>query len=299
MLSEIFYWVLNLSILGSICGCLVLLISKIPKIPPFLTYLLWFVPLVRFYIPFGIANKYSLLSLISKFTTKTVAISPDLTISNYLMVANSYFPITYKTSLLEKIFSVSSLIWVIIAAALIIAMLLLYFSTKSELKNAEHIKDNIYKSDKILSPAIYGIIKPKIIIPAILADSDITFIVMHETTHIKRCDNLWRSVAIFTACIHWFNPLSWVLIKRYFADMEFACDSAILKNLQINEQKEYAQALLCVANGKTFFASAFSGAKTKLRIEKVLSYKKLAFFSSLCFVSLFIIITAVLLTNAA
>jgi beta-lactamase regulating signal transducer with metallopeptidase domain len=37
-------------------------------------------------------------------------------------------------------------------------------------------KDNSYRSDKVLSPAVYGIIKPEIILPANTADGDLDYI---------------------------------------------------------------------------------------------------------------------------
>ena len=72
MLAEIFYWVLNISIIGSVAGLVVFSLRKIKTLPRFAVYVLWVLPLIRFWLPFGIANEYSLLSLISRFTTKTV-----------------------------------------------------------------------------------------------------------------------------------------------------------------------------------------------------------------------------------
>lgn len=305
MLSEIFYWILNISIIGSVAGLIILGLRKIKKLPKFTVYLLWAVPLLRFWIPFGIANEYSLLNLISKFTTKTVVIwgdvpkLPEFTMSNYIMGANGYFPIEYKTNILENIFSIASVIWVIIACAAILTSILLYFFTKSELRTAIHIKNNIYKSDKISAPAVYGVICPKIIIPAALADGDIDYIIMHENVHIKRKDNLFRVIAIITACVHWFNPLSWIFLKCFFSDMELACDAKVLKRLGKEQTKDYAAAILSCAAGKTFFASAFGGAKTRVRIENILSYKKLTVLSSIFFAVLILTIVIVLITNAA
>lgn len=301
MLSELFYWVLNISIIGSVTGLVVLGLRKIKTLPRFAIYVLWVLPLIRFWLPFGIANQYSLLNLISRYTTKTVLIwdeLPQLTTTNSIMGAKTYFPIEYKTDLLENVFKVASLVWIILCCAAILTSVLLYLLTKSELKSAEILRGNIYKSDRITAPAVYGVMRPKIIIPATIADGDIDYIILHEQVHIARRDNLFRIIAVITACVHWFNPLSWVFIKYFFIDMELACDAKVLKNLNERQNKEYALAILTCASGKTFFASAFGGAKTKVRIETILSYKKLTMLSSLCFAALVIAIAVILITNA-
>jgi len=224
--------------------------------------------------------------------------SPEFSMTNSIQAAESYFPMVYKTHLLKEIFHIAGTVWVIIATAMILCSALLYIFTKAALKDAEHINDNIYRSDKVLSPAVYGIIKPKIILPANIAEADLEYILKHEKIHIRRRDNLWRVVAVATACVHWFNPLAWIFLKRFFTDMELACDTGVLKKLADNDKSEYASALLACSAGKTYYASAFAGAKTKLRIENILSYKKLTLFSGLCFAALFIVIAVTVITNA-
>ena len=303
MLGEIFYWVLNLSILGSVTGLIVLLLRRVRSLPRFLVYALWTLPLLRLLMPAGFASRYSLLSFISRYATKTVVVweardgFPGMTMSNTIQAAERYFPIEFKTDLLEDIFNIAGLVWIIVAAAAVLCSALLYVVTKSALKGAVHIKDNIYRSDKVLSPAVYGIIEPKIILPAGIADTDC--ILLHERVHVRRRDNLWRVLAVLTACVHWFNPLVWIFLKCFFADMELACDAGVLKKLDDDERKTYASALLACSAGKTYYASAFGGAKTRLRIENILSYKKLTLVSGICFAVLFAAVAVTLITNAA
>lgn len=303
-MGEIFYWILNMSIMGTLAGLIVLLVRKIRPIPRFIAYVLWLIPCIRLLIPFGLTSQYSLMNLISKLTTRSVVIYepqtlPPVTFTNFLMAAQEYFPITYKTRLLEQVFSVASLIWIVLAAAALIAFMLLYGLTKSEIRDATPIGDNQFLSDKVLSPAVYGFIRPKIILPKGLRQEDLPYILQHENIHIRRRDNLWRVLAIVTACIHWFNPLIWLMLKAFFADMELSCDERVLKKYGVESQKDYALALVnCEAN-KTMLASAFGGAKIRVRIDNILSYKKMTVFSSLCFLLLIFIIAVVLLTNTA
>lgn len=303
MLAELFYWFLNMSIVGSLMGCIILILRRISSIPRFGIYLLWGIPLIRFWIPFGFANKYSLMNLIARVTTKTIVVYegetlPSLSVSNYIMGADSYFPIAYKTSLLETVFQVAGHIWVIVALGAFLAAMLLYFFTITEVKSAVRLKDNIYRSDKVTTPTVYGIIRPRIILPEWASPED-TFILQHERVHISRRDNLLRAAAIITACFHWFNPLIWVFLDKFFEDMELACDAKVIKNFTPEEKKAYASTLLKYAvRQKSMFASAFGSAKIRVRIENILSYKKLTIFSCLCFVGLLSAIAFVLLTNS-
>ena len=302
MPSEFFYWLLNMSISASIVGIFIVLLSKIRRIPRKIITLLWIVPFLRMWIPVGMNSEYSLMSLISKFATKTIIVYDGIarfSMMNSISLADTYFPVTYKVDLLENVFKIAAIVWLVIAAALVIAMLILYAVTKSELKDSRHMRDNIYISDKITSPAVYGIIREKIIIPSTYRNDDLKYILMHEQAHIKRKDNLWRIVAILTACVHWFNPLSWLFLKSFLANIELACDEAVLKKCTDSEKKCYANTLLNCAESKSLYASAFGGAKVRVRIERILSYKKLSTLSAIGFISLAVVVGYMLLTNAA
>jgi beta-lactamase regulating signal transducer with metallopeptidase domain len=169
MLSEIFYWVLIISIIGEVTGLIVALVRKIPRFPRFAAYALWLLPLFRLWIPFGIASRWSLLTLISKYATRTVIISdkalglPDSTMTNFAQAAESYFPVVYKTELLKSVFETASIIWAIIAATAILTLVFLYALTKRELQDARHLEGDVWMSAKVSAPAVYGIIKPNYI----------------------------------------------------------------------------------------------------------------------------------------
>lgn len=304
MLSEIFYWVLNASIIGGATGLIVALVRKIPKFPPFAAYALWLLPLIRFWMPFGIASRFSLLSLISKYATKTVIVwemSPDLltsTTSNFVQAADSYFPVVYKTELLKNVFETASIVWAIITTMAILTLVFLYTLSKRKLQDARHLEGDVWISEKVSTPAVYGIIKPKIIMPDWILPKELSIILAHERIHIHRRDNLWRIVALLTACVHWFNPLSWLFLQWFFTDMELACDAKVLKNIGDSLTKDYAATLLSCASGQRYFTSPFGGVKTRIRIESILSYKKLTLLSTVAFGILIFAICFVLITNA-
>ena len=303
-MGDLFYWLFNMSIVGAVTGLAVVLIRLIKRIPRRWIVFLWAIPFLRFLIPLGIGGKYSLMSLLSRFATKTVVVYEgelaDYTATNAIQAAKNYFPITYKVDLLADVFHYAALVWVIAAAALILAMGIMYAVTISELKDAEHLRGCIYCSPKITTPAVYGILRPRIILPAACRDSeDLVLIVLHERRHIRRLDNLWRMLAFLTAAVHWFNPAAWLFLKLYLADAELACDESVLSKLPAGEHKRYAHALLNAREGKAVFASAFGGAKVRTRIERILSYKRMTAASGTAFAALIAAIAYFLLTNAS
>ena len=303
MLGEIFYWIFNMSIASTVCAVLILPLRFVKKIPRRFFIWLWLIPFIRMCIPVGISSKYGIMALISKFTTKTVVIyemgdGSALTATNHIMGADSYFPIVYKVNLLEDVFNVASVIWLAVALASILTLTVLYFTTLGEIKDAYHLRDNIYQSDKIKTPAVYGIVKPKIVLPIEYRESELKYILMHERAHIRRSDNIIRLLAFVVVCLHWFNPFAWLVLKMLYLDIELACDEAVLSKCNKSERTEYARALLLAAEKTNVFAASFGGSKIRLRIENILSYRKMTVLSLIGFSALISAIFYVLLTNA-
>ena len=303
MLQEVFYWIFNMSITAALTGVLIMLVRLIKKIPRRLMVFLWVIPFLRMTFPFGLNSPYSLMSLLSKITTKTIVVyqpTDDIAFSmmNSVMAADTYFPITYKVNVLENIFGVASVIWIIVSLAILLMLVVTYLTTIYEIKDSTHLRDNIYHSEKVISPAVYGIVKPKIILPSSYKDRDVELVILHEKTHIRSFDNLWRIIAFVIVAVHWFNPLCWLFLKGFLADLELSCDERVIAKLGANRAKDYVSSLLESRQGTTVFASAFGGAKIRTRIENILSFKELTWLSLTVFVALIGVIFYVLLTNA-
>lgn len=302
MFSEIFYWLFNMSISASIVGIFILFAGKIKRFPRRLMHLLWAIPFLRMWIPVSISGKYSLMALISKFTSRTVAVYDgafELTLTNHVMAANSYSPVTYKMNLIENIFRIASMVWIVVAVALLMVSAVLYFITRSELKDASLLRENVYVSEKVTIPAAYGIFRPRIIIPKGYELRELQYILAHESAHIRRKDNLWRVLAIISAAVHWFNPFAWLFLKKFLEETELACDEQVLAECGEDAKKAYATVLVDCAESRNIFASAFGGAKIRVRIDHILSYKKLSILSIISFTVLAVAIGYVLLTNAS
>ncbi|MBQ9557910.1 MAG: peptidase M56 BlaR1, partial [Clostridia bacterium] len=74
MPGELCYWIFNMSIIATVTGLLVLLIRRIKFIPRRVSVFLWIIPFARMCVPFGLNSRYSLMTLISRVTTRTVTV---------------------------------------------------------------------------------------------------------------------------------------------------------------------------------------------------------------------------------
>lgn len=283
MRGEALYWVLNMSILGTFAGFIVLLIRKISRIPRRLVRALWLVPCLRLWIPFGLNAKLSFLNLVGENAVKKVPISPEFSMANSVRLAEDYFPVVYEKSFVEKIFFGAEIAWLTGCAAILLLFIVSYAFALRE-KGTE-------------SPYTVGIISPKIILPDNLGGEEKRFVLVHERTHIKRHDNLWRALAAATCALHWFNPFIWLFLKCFCEDTELSCDESVIEKLGEKERLMYAETILNCEERRALFASAFGGARTKKRIEMIVSYKAMGAVSAAAVIIFSLFLAAALLTN--
>lgn len=101
---------------------------------------------------------------------------------------------------------------------------------------------------RLKSPALFGHLHPCLLIPDTLPqvfdDTELRLILLHELTHLKRCDILVNWSVIFLGALHWFNPLAWLAFRELRADQELACDAAVLARISADERRRYGLTLL-------------------------------------------------------
>ena len=303
MKSDVFYWVLNLSIHGGLVCLLIWLVRLIRAIPRRVVYALWIGAAVRLTLPFAPSLPWSFMGILRQLGSRTVtvpdigALPEDVEILavNSVLAAEDYFPITYKTDALQGLFETCALIWVIVGAACFLTMAVLYVMTRLELRDAKPLRPGLWVAEKVVSPGLVGILRPKILVPPGTEGRLLDYVEAHERVHRRRLDNLWRMLALLICCVHWFNPVVWFSLKLFFADMELSCDERVVRRYSAAERKDYALALLSAAKGQDLFVSAFGGAKLRLRIELVLSYRRLTVGASI----VCILLTGAVLTALA
>ncbi len=96
-------------------------------------------------------------------------------------------------------------------------------------------------------------------------------ILVHELAHLRRQD-VWKSLAVRVLALpHWFNPVSWLAVRRFDEAAEWACDQAATGD----EPTEYAKILMRLgelANSPLRFGSAMSRRPLAARIRRLVSF---------------------------
>lgn len=177
---------------------------------------------------------------------------------------------------MQIIIFVASVIWLAGIAALLIYSITSYIMLRVKLRNAVIYEKNVYQSDKIGSPFVFGLIRPKIYIPFSIDENEMSYVLAHERYHIKRRDYIIKPIAFLILTLHWFNPLCHLAFMLMSSDMEMSCDEKVISDGRA-KSKEYSGALLSLASRKKPPAPcplAFGETGIKGRIKNILKYKK-------------------------
>lgn len=156
--------------------------------------------------------------------------------------------------------------------------LLLLGMEEKDKKRLERIKFRI--SDRTASPVTYGVFRQAIVFPKGLYQSpekEIRFWLRHELVHIRHHDNLKKVIAHGVLCLHWFNPLVWLMYLLFNRDMELLCDETVVRGEQ-ESRKDYALALLSMAQQKSMgFQTGLGFGRNAVteRITAVMKFKGL------------------------
>ena len=311
MLHESFYWLLNMSVAGTLAGGAVWLLRRWKRLPRRLAHGLWSVAGLRLMLPFGLASGVSILRLMPQGWYRSVPLSSDLpvTMTNVFQQAETYAPFALRTQRLTALFTLGGAVWLAalftLGGAVWLAGLLTLlaivavtvFRNAREARRAVPLREDVYLSDRVDSPAVYGVLRPRILIPADMAGADLSLILAHERVHIRRRENLWRLLAMLIACVHWFNPAVWWFLGRFLSDAELACDESVLARLPDSHRKAYARALVDAAERRLTLASAFGGASLKARVLHALSFRRMSAGAAVACVLFALAFAWVFLTN--
>lgn len=144
---------------------------------------------------------------------------------------------------------------------------------------------SIRQSDRISSPLTYGICRPVILMPKRTRWEDertVKYVLAHEYIHIRRFDAVKKLILTAALCLHWFNPLVWVMFVLANRDIELSCDEAVVRLFGESERAEYARALISMEEAKSGFTplcTGFSRNAIEERITAIMKIKKTTIFS--------------------
>ena len=138
----------------------------------------------------------------------------------------------------------------------------------------------VRSSDLISSPLTYGILHPVILLPKKLDRNDqaaLKYVLTHEYVHIRRFDAITKILFAAVLCIHWFNPLVWVMYVLANRDMELSCDAWVIRMLGEKNRSSYALMLIKMEerrSGMSALCSHLGKNAISERIEAIMKFKK-------------------------
>lgn len=290
--TDIFLELFNMTVNASYIIILLILLRLIFKrVPRKYICAMWLIAAIRLVCPFSLRSILSLLPSAEVAQPQIIYSAAPQIHSGITFIDSRVNPVIRESlapspaeaiNPMQLLTDVMGGIWLAGFIALCIYTIVSFIRMKLRLCDAVKTDGNIYQSDKVSGPFIFGVIKPKIYIPFDIDECTSEYVLAHERAHIKRLDHIFKPLGFFILCVHWFNPLVWVAYALFCRDIEIACDQSVMKNFEEKDKEGYAKALLLCAIGRKGFSViscplAFGEVSIKERIKNVMNYKKPAF----------------------
>lgn len=299
-MSNIFVQLLNMSISAS---WLILAIIVFRMLffgsPKWIRVVLWSLVAVRLVVPFTFESVFSLIPEHSPVLSGTKLYMD--TNSGQLAYTTPVMSVTYDGQVdMINITNIIGIVWVVGAAAMLIYMLISYFSVRRKASEGIEISKNIRICDRIDSPFILGVFRPRIYLNSSTKDSDRNYVIAHEKAHLSRLDNIWKPIGFILLSIYWFNPVCWVAYLLFNRDIELACDEKVVREYDTDDKKAYANALLmCSSRHHRISACplAFAECSIKHRVKSILKYKKPKIFVVCASAAVCVVLSACFMTD--
>lgn len=309
-MDDVFLKLVNLSISASWLILAVLVLRVVlKKAPKWVMPLLWGVVALRLVCLFSIESALSLIpsaeTIPSEIVTETrepvlyEQATLDI-VTNPTLPSAAEVPVGVSRQQAQVDFNIYSVLWLAGMAALLVHALVSAGKLKRKLATAILLRDNIYESEFVDSPFVFGVVKPNIYLPMHMDEGTAAYVIAHEHAHLARRDHWWKVLGYLVLALHWFNPLVWVAYILFCRDIELACDEKVVKGLDGAARADYSQALLSCAAPKRAVAAcplAFGEGNIKMRVKSALHYKKPAFWVAAAAVLAVVIVAVCFLTN--
>lgn len=309
-MEHLFLKLFNMSITASwLVVAVIALRLLLKKAPKYIRCILWGLVGVRLICPFSFE---SMLSLIPSAETvpaemllsQAPAIHSGIDVLNQAVnpvISQSLAPTPYASvNPMQVITYIASVIWVVGVVLMVVYTIASYVRLKLRVGTAVRLYDNIWQSERVSSPFVLGMLRPRIYLPFAMPVDHMAYVLAHENAHIKRRDHWIKPIGFALLTLYWFNPLMWVAYILLCRDIELACDEKVIKQLGLADKRAYSKALLSCAVPRAMIAAcplAFGEVGVKQRIKSVLHYKKPAFWVVVVAVVACIVVSVCFLTN--
>ena len=309
-MDDVFLKLVNLSISASWLILAVLVLRFVlKKAPKWVMPLLWGVVALRLVCLFSIESALSLIPSAETIPREIVTETREPVlyeqatldiVTNPTLPSAAEVPVGVSRQQAQVDFNIYSVLWLAGMAALLVHALVSAGKLKRKLATAILLRDNIYESEFVDSPFVFGVVKPNIYLPMHMDEGTAAYVIAHEHAHLARRDHWWKVLGYLVLALHWFNPLVWVAYILFCRDIELACDEKVVRGLDGAARADYSQALLSCAAPKRAVAAcplAFGEGNIKTRVKSALHYKKPAFWVAAAAVLAVVIVAVCFLTN--
>ena len=256
---------------------------------------LWWISVVRLMIPFSIPSAFSVYSLMGSHApgngSQAIRVLP---------IGASGQAASMPDSITNAV-STWTVVWA--AGVLVCAVFfsLAYWKCRKEFQTSIPVGNDftenwlsvhqqgrrisIRQSGRFSAPLTYGVLHPVILMPTSTKwenTDSLEYVLAHEYVHIRRFDSIRKLVLIVVLCVHWFNPLVWVMYILANRDIELSCDEAVVRFFGENTKAAYARALISMEetrSGLTPLCNNFSKNAIEERITAIMKIKKTTVFS--------------------
>ena len=314
--------ILNMTLTASIVIVLVLLVRLVlRRAPRICAYALWLVVLFRLLCPVSLTADISLMRLLDTPVTEVTAHTSAAAYVPRDVVHNSEPSVTLPVpgmgeaitetlsqgeeqtvaDPLEASVAIATIVWLTGTAAMVIYGAVSLVRLRRRLVGAVPLERGVYLADHIGTPFVLGLFRPKIYLPSALPEGERGYILLHERHHIRRLDHVVKLLAFLALCVHWFNPLVWLMFVLLGRDMEMSCDEAVMKKLGEAVRADYSASLLRLATGRKIIAGAplaFGEGDTRDRVKNVLRWKEPKLWLVILSVAVVVVLAVVCGTNA-
>lgn len=302
-------------------------LNKLPK----RTFLaLWGIALARLMLPYTLPSQVSVYSLWERLDAWMNPIEPPSGVRVYRMVGDA--PVTTVGTAATAVSAAPRVseavtvdpwfaIWLVGVIICVAAMVEMYVRCRREFRESLPVDSDfverwlrehplrrrlsVRQSDRVSTPLTYGIVRPVILLPKNIDLGDertLEYVLTHELVHIRRFDAVSKLLLVAAVCVHWFNPLVWVMYVLANRDLEISCDEAVIRTLGGESKADYARALIRMEerrSGLSAFYNGFSKNATEERIVSIMKSKKTSVVAIFMAVALILGTGAVLATSAA
>jgi beta-lactamase regulating signal transducer with metallopeptidase domain len=289
-MADVFIKTLNMGIAASwLILAVVVLRILLKRAPKRFRLLLWAVVGLRLVLPVSIESALSLVPSAQTLPEGVMyAAAPELNtgIAALNDAINPAFTAAFapepaaSANPLQVLLPVASVIWLAGAAVMLLWALVSWLRLRRRVAEAVRLEGNMFESERVASPFVLGLIRPRIYLPFGLDEGAREQVLTHERAHIARGDHVIKPIGWLILAVYWYNPLVWLAYALFCRDIELACDERVIRRLPVSGRADYSQALLDLSrphHGVGACPLAFGESAVKGRVKSVLTYKRPAF----------------------